>query len=73
MNNGNDFSGNGWSTYSKLVLSKLEDNEEKLDKMTNLVNELRTELRLLQFKSGVWGAAAGMIPVAIMIAIEKMK
>jgi hypothetical protein len=68
----------GWGSYERLVLAKLE---ELSDDIKELRTEVKTEVKdirseqtkqdvaiaMLQVKSGVWGAAAGLLTVAVYI------
>lgn len=74
-------SGNGWSKYQKLVLSKLTDNAGALNSLKGEVSQIRTEdipairveIAMLQVKAGIWGAAAGTVPVALAVAFIWIK
>ena len=48
---------NGWSEYSKLVLSELE----KLERMSDQLIRHGEELAQLRVKAGIWGAVSGSI------------
>jgi hypothetical protein len=68
---------NGWDSYQKLVLAKLEDHSGLLDLLSKEVSELRNkditelkvEIAMLKIKAGMWGAAAGMIPAGVAVAL----
>ena len=60
-----------WAVWSKYVLKELERLNEKIEQMVekiieinNAVSSLKAELR---FKTGVWGALGGAIPVAVFL------
>ena len=60
---------NGFGEYKKLIEDKFEminKIDEKVDKIFVTLAELKTEMH---FKSGVWGAIGGAIPVLITLAI----
>lgn len=67
-----------WSDYQKLVLSELErldrglsDLDEKFDVVrSNELAEIQAELKLLKFKSTLWGGMAGGIPAILMVLIK---
>ena len=70
--------GQGWGSYERLVLAKLEELSEDIKELrTDLqeeVKDIRREqtkqdvaIAMLQVKSGVWGAAAGLVTVALYI------
>ena len=50
---------NGWSEYSKLVLSELEKHGEKLERMSDQLIRHGEELAQLKVKAGIWGAVSG--------------
>jgi hypothetical protein len=52
---------NGWSEYSKLVLSELEKHGEKLERMSGQLIRHGEELAQLKVKAGMWGAVSGTI------------
>ena len=52
---------NGWSEYSKLVLSELEKHGEKLERMSDQLIRHGEELAQLKVKAGIWGAGSGTI------------
>jgi len=60
---------NGWSEYEKLVMSTLERYQTWLENINLKLEQVNTEITKLKIKAGVWGALAGMIPVAITILI----
>ena len=72
--------GNGWSGYEKLVLARLEQLDERLvhldNRITRMQDEeitrLKIEVAMLKVKSGLWGAAAGMLPVGLFVAFQIM-
>jgi hypothetical protein len=68
----------GWGAYERLVLAKLEelsdDVKELNQKIDEEVKDIRREqtkqdvaIAMLQVKSGVWGAVAGVVTVALYI------
>ena len=60
---------NGWNEWSNFVLKSLEDQNNGIKGIAKDISDIKTEIALLEFKSGVWGAIAGMIPVAITLII----
>ena len=52
---------NGWSEYSKLVLSELEKHGKKLERMSDQLIRHGEELAQLKVKAGIWGAVSGTI------------
>lgn len=45
--------GDGWTQYSKLVLTKLEDHEDILKDINKELTNVRVEIGMLKVKSGV--------------------
>ncbi len=62
-----DQTSNGWIEYRRLVLSELERLNEGQEETRDEVRAIRTDIATLKVKSGLWGAAAGVIPAAIAI------
>lgn len=63
---------NTWSAYEKLVMEKLDTLERRVDGVDEKVVMLRIDVAQLKVKSGIWGAAAGMIPALITASIAFM-
>jgi hypothetical protein len=49
----------------ELIVIKLDTFEKKIEALDEKVTLCRIEIAGLKVKSGIWGAVAGMIPVAI--------
>jgi len=64
-----------WGEYRSLILAELKRLSEgiegvklKIDSMhTTEIGDLKAQMAVLQFKSGVWGLIAGAIPSAIAV------
>lgn len=63
-------SENGFGEYKKHILETLKRIDSKTNDIDEKVNAIATEIAVLKFKSGLWGATAGMIPVAVMIIVR---
>ena len=71
---------NGWDEYRKLVLLELKqlnegikDIHKKIDLIQiKEITKIREDVAGLKVKAGIWGATAGLIPVAIMVIIKVM-
>lgn len=50
---------NGWTEYSRLVLSELEKHGERLEKLSEQMIKHGEELAQLRVKAGIWGAVSG--------------
>lgn len=74
----NNRDDNSWKEYQKLVLSELK----RLDKNITILDEkvdsirqaelaqLNSEIKLLKYKSTLWGGIAGTIPALILVLIK---
>lgn len=61
---------NGWNEWSKYVLNHIEQQGITQKEIYNMLSDIKTDMAVLKLKASVWGAAAGMIPVAIMLLIQ---
>ena len=61
---------NNWKEYSKLVLHELETHTTELKSINENIKLIEKDIIMLKVKAGMWGAIAGMIPVAIVILIN---
>jgi hypothetical protein len=62
-----------WESWGKHVIRELERlnaNMEKIEQRILKSESMKVDIATLQVKSAVWGAAAGMIPVALVILIK---
>jgi hypothetical protein len=60
---------NGWTEYSKLVLSKMDEHSAMLEKLSEQVSSNGRELEALKVKAGMWGAlSASVISIGAYIA-----
>ena len=66
-------SPNGWDTWSKHVLTELERLHGDTEQIKRLVSEINGEIKLLKYKSGIWGAIAGMIPILVYLFLDQLK
>lgn len=61
---------NGWNEWSKFVLKELERLNLSVDQLKVRVEVLHADVMLLQLKAGLWGAAAGALPVIAMVLLN---
>ena len=62
-----------WDNWRAHVLSEIKRANDNFCILTSAVTNLHIETAKLQVKSGVWGVIGGMIPVVVLIVIEKLK
>lgn len=71
---------NGWDNYKLLVvdtLKRLEQaaqdhdrrDDERFEKLHETLEGIRSDISSLKFRSGVWGALAGMIPALAVLLV----
>ena len=59
-----------WSEYSKLILAELERHNNLIEKIRDDISQIKGDIKLLNYKSGLWGAIGGTVPFAIAIMIS---
>lgn len=52
--NRNDYEGNGWSKYQKLVMVQLEDHTRLLEKINADNNSIKQKLALMEQSTQIW-------------------
>lgn len=57
-----------WESYSKLVLAELTRLNKCLSATKKELVEVRIELAAMKVRAGVWGMAAGALPLLLYIA-----
>ena len=62
-----------WDSYQRLVLSKLDKFDLELLAIDKKLRHIEIDIALLKVKASIWGAAAGMIPILIMFAVQAFK
>jgi hypothetical protein len=71
----------GWGAYERLVLTKLEDLSAEIKELRVDINEEVKDIRkeqtkqdvaiaMLQVKSGLWGAVAAVMTVALFVGYQ---
>lgn len=60
-----------WNTWRKHVLAEIKRVNGNAEKIQDGVHSLKVEIAKLQVKSGVWGLVGGMVPVVVLIAMQK--
>jgi len=58
---------NGWEKYQKLVLTKLDEHNDKLQNLDEHMIKIYSVLAALKVKAGVWGIIGGSIPILILL------
>lgn len=62
-----------WASWGKHVLAELESLDGRLDKMDERLRGIEVQLAMLKVRAGVWGLAAGAIPVLIGLGVWALK
>lgn len=60
---------NGWDEYKKLILHEIQDNSKQIEKLTDLMNSMKSDIAALKVKAAVAGGIAGMVGTGIVTAI----
>ena len=60
---------NGWSKYEKMVIEKLDDQDDKYNGIENKLTQIQVDIATLKVKAGVWGGIGGLIPAVIAIVM----
>jgi len=55
-----------YTPFETLVLQRIDAIEDKVDGMDEKLTLVRIDVAQLKVKAGVWGAAAGFIPAAVV-------
>ena len=66
----NSAHGDSWYEYQRLVLSELDRLNTVTGNTNTVVVEMSKEIAMLKVKSGLWGAAAGVLPVAVLLIVQ---
>ena len=64
---------NGWPEYQRLVLAELQRHGVWLAALDQKLDDLRVEVAMLKVRSGLWGAVAGLVAVAVMVGLRLIK
>ena len=69
----NDLDKNGWDTYKRLVMSKLEDIGDRLDSIDKRLAGLELDSAMMKVKLGIRGVLGGCIPAGIAVLVVLLK
>lgn len=58
------------STWPDYVLMNIEEIKKDIKEIRKDIATVRTEIAVLKVKSGIWGFAAGAVPVAIALLLK---
>ncbi len=64
---------NGWGEWRRHLLLETEALRKCVEKLTDEVANMKTEIALLKYKSSAWGAIGAAIVVALYLLIEYAK
>lgn len=62
-----------WEAWREHVLAEIKRSNDNIVVITGALNAIQVEIARLQVKSGIWGVIGGLIPVLIVILVEKFK
>jgi len=66
--------GNGWNEYQKLVLDKLEKNDQSHVALAQTLEKMHIDLAGLKVRSSLAGAIAGFLAsAAVAVAVALLK
>jgi hypothetical protein len=65
-----DWKEDGWREYQRLVLAELARHNAWLAALDRKLDEIRVEIAALKVRSGLWGAVAGLVAVAVMVGLK---
>lgn len=68
-----EFTGNGWTQYQKLVLAELERHSDALDAIENHLYRIDVDIATLKIKAGIFGALGASIPALAVVLFELLK
>ncbi len=60
---------NGWVEYRALVLAELQRLADAVVRVEARLAAIEAELGPMKVKSGIWGAIAGFIPLAVLLIL----
>jgi len=61
---------NGWNEWSKHVLYQLQAHDKKLDQINNRLSKIEGEIKLLKYKSTLWGSVGCGIVWVILWLVQ---
>ena len=61
---------NGWTEYSRLVLSELKRLDQDIKDLRTEVRAVHDDVLGLKIKAGLWGAVGAAVPIAIGFMIQ---
>ena len=59
----------GWDAWGKHVLAELDRLAKGQASMQTTLSVIQVSVAKLKIKAGVWGAVAGMVPVAVLVIL----
>ena len=54
----------------RLVLYRLDESAQRLGQIEIRLRAMELELQTMRVKAGIWGLLAGLIPAAIIVAVQ---
>lgn len=62
-----------WEESGRHILSELERLNKNIEALGLAVQIIHIDLATLKLKAGLWGAAAGILPVIGLLMVDKMR
>ena len=61
-----------WNEYKRLVLTQLEQDDDRIEKLNEKLNLVATRVTVLETKAVLFGIIAGLVSAGIVEFITKM-
>ena len=59
-----------WEQYQKYVLNELQRHNKLLEKVSDKLSKVDSEIATLKVKSGLWGMLGATVPLAIAMSFK---
>lgn len=58
-----------WVKWCRHILIELQENKSNHREITRIMSEVQSDIAVLKYKSGLWGAVGGLISVLVTFVI----
>jgi hypothetical protein len=62
-----------WETWREHVLAEIQRSNDNSVILNSSIVHLQIEIAKLQIKSGMWGLFGGLVPIVVLLAVQKIK